>query len=249
MSDLPDIDTSDVSYLAYYNAIDQGGPDATEVNPEEALTDGSIESYTLYDNGIVADYELSTGRIATARIKTDGWIVVYLDRTADYDQETDELQFIRGPWDFINTWTNDGSNGDIENNTLERAINSLVSNLENSGDIDYHWTDVGIYNYEYTSATDVTLLSYGEDTSDDEVTFLYTDGTTLYNADLTAAIDDSGGAEVTWVEEDVVIASFDGEGYGTYDMTPDIEPDTEYDVDFSATHSRDMSAMALFLYE
>lgn len=96
MAELPDIDTSNVSHIAYFNAIDDGG--VTTIDPEEVTSAPGIQDYTLYDNGLEGtfnlqetydDISLADSTVfpeATFRVKSDGWMVVYLDQYANFNR-------------------------------------------------------------------------------------------------------------------------------------------------------------------
>lgn len=183
MSTLPDLDPGGVSFLAYWNAIDQGG--VSSIEPAEVTSAGIVNETTLYDNGVTGTFSISEtgtpeGRF---RVKNDGWFVAYVDRSATYDTQVQEpnIDAIRGPWDIINGWTNISEStapppGDLQNDNLERTINALYSQLPNAGSITYNVSDVGLYNYEYPDATTITHLSAS---TNDNVSagFTYTSGT------------------------------------------------------------------------
>lgn len=161
MATLPDINTDEVSFLAYWNAIDQGGVDS--IGPEETLEDSDIVDYTLYDNGWEGKYSLYDGREASVRVKNDGWFVVYIDDSESFDENVTDNDLIRGPWDIIYNWTQESSTGDMTNGALFRVIESLQSYL--SADPTYDSSKVGLYNYDFGSATTVTHLSASDKVS------------------------------------------------------------------------------------
>lgn len=192
MTDLPDLDTTNIGYIAYWNAIDDGG--VGSIDPEEVLSSDRIEEYTLYDNGIHIDkyrmevsqnssgqdnWDQSRERVVEARIKTDGWIIVYLDGTEDTGS-------ITGPFDIHKDWSYLDSNNSAEVSplTLERAIDRLASELDNYGSMTVNYSDMGLYNYDYESATATTLMAWEDysDTSNPSGEFSYTSGTTIHAA-------------------------------------------------------------------
>lgn len=209
MTELPDIDTADVSFIGYYNVIDQGG--VSTIDPETALTADRIVEYTLYDNGWEADFEFRNKRLATARMKSDGWVAVYFDRTENLSGTTSEDgdQFLRnerdrgeyqGPFDIINNWnawdsydTGSGTevdrtypNVEFDYSEMHAAIADIVDNLDSTVDFDYE--DVGIYNYQHEAASATTFLwnyivgSHSADYVEDGTPYgryLYTDGTDI----------------------------------------------------------------------
>jgi len=204
MSDLPDIDTNTVSFLAYWNAIDQGG--VSEIDPADVVSHPRVVEYTAYDNGVEGTFDLVTGsrsndldqpRQATFRVKNDGWMVVYLDRSATYARDVRTGNLPRGPWDIVNDWlyVDDGSNSappvaTIVKNALERAINALLGEFPNSSNMTYSPGDVGLYDYEFTDATNTTLFAWAADGAKNvSLRFQYTAGTTIYRADVMGSLD------------------------------------------------------------
>jgi hypothetical protein len=167
MSDLPDINTSNVGFIAYWNAIDDGG--ATSIAPEDMLTDGNINSYTLYDNGFTADYTNPINSLpVTVRAKTDGWITAHTTREENYSfgsGVSNTFTDVRGWYNFATgDEDQENINPDLSQNALERSIYSLQSNLSNTNSFVYSTADVSLYNYEYPNATDVTLANVGAQT-------------------------------------------------------------------------------------
>lgn len=225
MSDLPDIDTSEVGPIAYWNAHEHG---ASSIDPEEALDHGRIVEYTLYDNGWEGTFELhSHDREATVRVKTDGWIVAFLDRTNDYDLEMDEdeIHLIRGYWDLHRNWYQTESSAiEFTENALENAIDRLQAQL--SDDHTYHWSDVGLYVYEYEDASTITGMHAHMETA----SFIITEGTDIDYASMAGGMGGSNASEdIYWVEDDIRLS--DGEHtYGTLDLLdPNRIDQTEYE--------------------
>ena len=178
MSTLPDLPTSEISYVAYWNAIDQGG--VSSIDPEEVLSDGSINSYTLYDNGIqIEDYSTTNNPHLKARVKTDGWVIAWLDRTEEY--QTDTTSPPSGYWDIINGWQDYNSASTFTDNILERTINSLRIQLSNSSGMSYSTGDVSLYNYEYPNATATTGMSLKSVSGENTIQggFSFTSSTTI----------------------------------------------------------------------
>jgi len=235
MATLPDLDTTSIGCIAYWNAIDQGG--ASSVAPDEVLSDGSITGYAIYDNGVEGDYTLGSGRTATFRVKNDGWFVVYLDRTELYAVNEPNVANVRGPWDIADDWTSGTS--EVTQNTLERAVNSLQSELPNSGNITYNTSDVGLYDYNHTNATTITVLSASDngDSGTKDYGFSYTSSTTRVTHAVVGKGQNNQFAN-TMVKSpslsDVANADLAGEDvYGAYDLIANGEAssaETEYNV-------------------
>lgn len=190
MSDLPDLPTGQVSYVAYWNAIDDGG--VAEIDAEDVLTDPGIIEYTLYDNGVTMKYQGQVGTV-NARVKNDGWFVTWLDRSENFATDyirpfgdppypEDDISPVSGWWNIGNAWPSPGGTTDYTQHTLERVIQSLQSQLSNSTVITYNTGDVGLYNYQYSDAEYSTFMSQGIGNGNVQPGFSYTDTTTLYAA-------------------------------------------------------------------
>jgi len=259
MSDIPDLDTTSVGYIAYWNALDHGIPD---IDPIEVTSSGNVGSYTVYDNGVTGDYQLLTGRTASFRVKEDGWMVVYIDDTESLGQGTGNQsnrygQFsVANDWSWVNDETVENINAPavtISNNTLSVAIYRLSQELSNSGSLNFNHSDVGLYNYVESNADTTTLTEaayIGDFSRSDALPsyrFSYTGTTDIKKATGTLAIygwPNRGDAEVdvTW-SDGTVIAQDIGDGdtrYAAMDllargMIPNAN--TEYGHDFNPTYS------------
>lgn len=216
---LPDIDTTSVSFIAYWNILEQGandsGPDTWD--PSSVTTYGAVNSYSSYSNGVEGSLSLGSGRNATFRTKDDGWMVVYLDR---YEDEFIEGGIPQGPWDFSEHHLDDAYNHAMNSDakhaqaTLNEdshtiALKGLYDNSDISGDANVTWdaTQVGFYNYWHTG-TNVTVMgsrAYKDFTGsstgtvDDSPTLEFADGTTVHYHAIaaTAAADNHGGYKST----------------------------------------------------
>lgn len=231
MADLPDIDVSEVGWIAYYNVIDQGG--AADIDPEDVLSSNFVNSYEIYDNGVKGTGSQG-GRTVHWRAKNDGWLVAYFKYEEYYDGPSlGSPSTIRGPWDLDQTWTNTGQTTTIENNALERSIASLYSNLSNSGNIDYFARDVGLYHYQYTAPNTITMFSMTTSGYDLTGSFLYTQGTDIHLLSAAGYGWDSGADGYFRVDGSSVAEANGDEGYGSRDLYSDgitADPDTEFNV-------------------
>lgn len=239
MSTLPDIDTDAAGYLQYWNAIDQGN--VSSIDPSEVTSYSNINSYTLYDNGLEGELNVTTGATATFRVKDDGWMVVYGPSESNDNFTQDNGSPIRGRWDIINDWRDSQSGSSITSSAYERAINGLAQEFSNWSSMTYNASDVGIYDYDYTSASGITYLykQHSESGTTTSYTFYpgaqYTDGTTLHYAVATGAGYCNIGSNGTQSDLDgnsnfdgVTIAtshiagyrddSYSDEGYGSLDL-------------------------------
>jgi hypothetical protein len=177
MATTPDIDTENVSYLAYWNITNHG---EDEFNPQDVTSYSQITSNSIYDNGVAGQLDLENGRGANFRVKTDGWFTVWIDDTVTVQSDTTRDN-IKTPAD-ITPWPLD-SNADMVQNQLERAINGLYSELPNSGNFQYESQDVGIYGYHVPNASTLTALSFFDSQGNDFASYTlghsYTAGTTI----------------------------------------------------------------------
>lgn len=178
MADLPDIDTSDVSFIAYWNAIEQGGSvDDSNWDPGETLSYNAISSSTTYDNGVNGTISLQHNRTANFRAKDDGWIVAYLDRQEDLEQ--DASYHPPGPWDIMRGWavgiqdtiySSDAGEephtqrGTFNLDALTNIVQGLFQETSVYGEtnVSFSASDVGMYNYE-VPGTNLSFMSAGYD--------------------------------------------------------------------------------------
>jgi len=276
MAELPDINTTETSYIAYWNALDHG---AVDISPAEVTSHPGVVDYTLYDNGIEGTFDLvytsntylsvsdSEVMPATFRVKTDGWIVVYLDQTENYaapiemspDYQTPRYtQGIGGWWNVEPRWVDwaynfNGNNNVLQDspvivgNGLSRGVNLLRQELSNSGVMTFNHSDVGLYDYMDSDSTATTVLSAkhtGGVTS--TASFTFADGTTIDNAVMTCgAYSGANNRQVQFRFEGDQFFDSDSIGNpdvpaGTYDPDPLLtEPAAEYDTTIDEANGND----------
>lgn len=231
MATLPDLDTSDLGFIAWWNAIDDGGVNSIEVS--EILTNGRIEEYTLYDNGVIGTFDPWNGRETTFRVKDDGWFVAYFDDTEEYFEwsggsgNPSHAESPRGHRDIAHNWLVATDNSDFLHHTLGRVIFSLAGHLENSGDLTTESEDVGTYNYVFPDAEFYTGFSsswnrhWGSSGTRSD-SFLYTEGTDIIHAEAFTSINDSGSEDgrATFENETYLEAGWANAGAGALDLDP-----------------------------
>lgn len=201
---LPDINTDEVGWIAFWNHLDNG---ASNINPQTAGS--ALDGYDEYSNGIegykTVTYQWKTDRQVRARVKDDGWLVVWFDRAEqenlDQGKNADNVD---GPWDIFTDW----SYGDRDNEMLngwdgsgDNALLDLLANLhsalDTSGGATFSRGDVGHYHYLAPGATTLTALHN-------------------YNRGTHGTYDFTPSSSVTiskcWV------AGVNGYGGGTYDL-------------------------------
>lgn len=165
MATLPDIDTSQVSFIGYWNAIEQGGVDEANWDPMDTSSYSNVQTVESYDNGIQGDVTLpNNGRTARYRVKTDGWVVAWIDRTEDTILNVSSPSHPFGPWD-VTYWTphNPG-----EVSTLGDVIIGLFGATGISGvAITPPEGNVSHFNYMTPNASGFTVLSLAEKNDND----------------------------------------------------------------------------------
>lgn len=170
MAELPDIDTDEVSFIAYWNAIEQGDVPSDDWDATEVTSYGDVSGHSTYDNGVEGSLNFGNSRSGNFRAKSDGWLVVTLDDTEEVSKgQTNRLN---GPWDIcknIQEATHNVYNSDnydpplatLDDNYLKDHIeglwdNTSASDLTNSS---MDTSDIGYYSYLRDNATNITLLS------------------------------------------------------------------------------------------
>lgn len=228
MADLPDIDPSQTSYIAYWNAIDNGG--VSSVDPTDVTSNGNVENYDLYDNGLQGKYNIGglmnkKDRTVNFRVKNDGWFVFWFGTTsvAETQQDDDGISTTKGHYDLVHDWT-EPKNGSarLNSNTLARAINNLRQSTSNSGKMTFNYSDVGLYEYQ-TDATAVTAVGDSNLASDETLntshSFSYTNTTTIYDAYVMGSIQsESFGSEGSMSFEGITLADSSGWDGGSIDL-------------------------------
>lgn len=142
---LPDLDTSNISWIAFFNYLDNG---ADDIDPFE--TESAMDSYNEYSNGVdgVISYSTDQPNVEVkVRAKADGWLIAWHDDTepliqivADYSDQ-------------------DSGHYPISSGLLYQSIDSMESALSNSGQVSLSDGDEAVYNYNYPDATTYTCAS------------------------------------------------------------------------------------------
>lgn len=193
MANFPDLVTTDIGIIAFWNAKDHRVVAGVgDVNPTDCIP--VFDSYNVYDNGIEGYKALGSGRYFHARVKSDGWMVAWIDRTNTFAYPTKtESDFgesaNKGYYDILYNWFVFTANISSAQTTLSYLISLLYNALSNKVDFSYANADVGHYCYEYPGAdvltlTDLRAPKFTIKTGDVQ----YTTGTTLYYAAVAAAV-------------------------------------------------------------
>lgn len=245
MADLPDLNKSNVGWIAYYNVVDNtdlSQSDLTDgtiqengdgpAETETMISDQNDENIDFYDNGVIVTYNGRT-RTVTVRFKTDGWITAHMDRNRSQGTKQESSpDSLNGVADIVDwkdnvAWRSDitnASESSLVNNTLERAINTALNQMSNySVDIKdkYDPNDVELYNYEFDT-NNATVLSDARTGGENTYTFefQYTDSTEVQHVSVAVSHSANQRSAVIKTGSDVVLTNPSQEGeWAVYDAT------------------------------
>lgn len=221
MAEMPDLDTNEAGFTAYYNILDNN-PDVGTMDADSALDYGSLQSYTLYDNGWTGTAASEIESDWNIRLKNDGWLVLWLDRRSQGfgTHQSDKSGFFgRGA---IAKWHDRTS---PTNNKIADHINGITSALDSSADIFYNGGDESWWDYEFTNATEMGV--YGDKGGQVQHEFDVTGGATIHRMVVCADGGDYGSTDWPTYYDGSNIASNQYE-YAYLDET---------DLDTSVTHT------------
>ena len=235
MANFPDLVTTDIGIIAFWNAHDHRVVAGVgDVNPTDCIP--VFDSYNVYDNGIEGYKALGSGRYFHARVKSDGWMVTWIDRTNTFfypDKDASDFgeSANKGYYDILHEWMNYGANISSTQTNLSYLISLLYNVLSNKTDFTYADADVGHYSYEYPDANVMTLLSMYIGSGDKTGYVQYTSGTTLYYAAVTGSGDYTGANSKIQFAGNSLISIFVGPVYATADIIANNwmpNPSTDY---------------------
>jgi len=240
-----DIDTTTVGIIAFWNGIDQGGANSDNFDPEDITGMSQVNSYELYDNAVdVTDYQPSnaTHRTFRARVKSDGWIVAWMNTDNVFATESDKSNTY-GYWDMSASYYRKKAKS-IDNNTLWNVVNNIRGAMSASMSISK--SEVGYYYYPDENATNFTLMNLGDNDNDGATNatpeFSYTASTTLYHLSAFGSGNEQGseGDEDYYVQfENTNIVNSNPNSYlnqeGAYDLigNHNVQSGTTYQMSIS----------------
>lgn len=153
MSELAALDTAQISFIAYWNVIEDGGMDPADFDPRDTIE--AMETHEVFDNGVDGTIGLTYRRVSTrftnCRVKDDGWIIVWLDRSK-FEERDDK----HGVHDVLNDWSHNRTNIQPRRHSLARAIRHLYMAIPDWRDYNFDYSDVRLFNYEHPDATVLT---------------------------------------------------------------------------------------------
>lgn len=215
MADLPDLDTSVIGFIAFWNALDHG---VADIDPTEVLDYAEIETFEQFDNGVQGTLSHNmSGKIRTYRwrVKDDGWFIVWIDRTNQFATQQGDADNLDGYYDIYH-WSNPGGNPPALPRTgLSDEINALRQRLSNSGSITFNHADVGYFNYEFDTATRFAVASIQRQSKGGPSVFpgiAYADGTTRFYHAATGAVAEL--ARVEFPDGNTLINRFNSQSFG-----------------------------------
>ncbi|MBZ6496025.1 hypothetical protein [Natrinema longum] len=195
---LPALDTSEISFLGYWNALDHSTEDS--IDPTEVLNNGSVDAHNVYENGVEGlfsfGFSRATSRTVNFRVKDDGWFVAWLDTSGEFDTHVPKDGDLHGPYDYLGDWSYPGS-VDPSKSLLAETIRNLYTELSNSGTITFNSSDVAHFNYEYPNATGITVVHSKQTESSQQEDVTPTDSTTVHRAYFAGSAKD-GASGVNW---------------------------------------------------
>jgi len=188
MATLPDLDTTQIGVIAFWNAHDHRVDPASgaTIDPTDVL--GVLKSYTLYDNGVDGLIDYGPRTDINVRVKNDGWIIAWIDRTNQFFQNVNDSYPYKGYYDLLYNWKDVSNEISSNTNTLVEVINYLYNQFSNSADFSFVKSDVGVYSYEFQSSSTITLASTVKYGGTDYLKFFATSGTALYYVVATGAV-------------------------------------------------------------
>jgi hypothetical protein len=198
MANLPDINTANVGIIAFWNAHDHLAAGADTIDPTDCTS--IFTSYSVYDNGIngYVDPDAKgwggSGRYLNIRVKNDGWIIAWIDRTNTFWYPTKPSADFgesgyKGYYDLIKDWMDHNANTNGTYSMISYAISHLYNALTNKASFAFVAADVGHYCYEFTNANVLTIAGHNFVLSGTyNGYFQYTSGTSIYHASVTGSI-------------------------------------------------------------
>lgn len=211
---LPDLSTSNISWLGYWNFLDNGG---SSIDPLEVAS--ALNSYDEYSNGIEGVYEYTgfsntENKLLNVRVKDDGWFVVWLPTGSDEAQPAARFSplEVSGEYDIVDDWTNWNSMPDLNSTMHSIVIQNLYGNLSNSGEATFNHGDVGHHHYQHPDATTFTMLSLQSSNANTSHTFTTSANITIYWAWALAAVvnDEFSTAQTYFANNQESITLLDG---------------------------------------
>lgn len=236
MADLPDLDPSNIGFLAYYNVLDNGDTSDSNWNPEDVTSytsdsdDTEVTNYTIYDNGV--DGELNhykdfgvqstedrshagTTENVSFRAKSDGWVLLYTKPRSEAMQTatryTDDTAIAQlGKYNAAGVAMHEDKYE--EDTPIIRTFNDFLG-ATSAGSIS---GSLSWYDYDQTDATN---WSSGIPAEISPMSFSYTDTTNVYSL----WISNSTG-------EDFLIGGSNAVSFADY---VEIDPDYSFSLDIA----------------
>lgn len=254
MSNLPTLDTNNISWIAFYDVTEH--TNLTQIKTEDLTTDiNEIKQVTAYDNGVVLEYQ-TANRIAYIRASDDGKLSAYFDTTENYIQyNTDGAKYkdntdkLKGIHDIVD-WGS-GTEQNLTENELEKAIRNCLESLSSwSSDIqsNYNSEDVELYNYQYESSN-ASIFSVNTG-SDNDYYLQYTDETIIKKIVFTvrSKITNDKNNYVTFKDMDIGYPS-NSNTYSSVDITNQVKSNEEIKISLNTQYYTKITLHVIVIWE
>lgn len=149
MTTLPDLDPNTAGHVAFYNAVEQGGLTEDMMTWSDVIDNGSVNSYNVYDNGLIVKYDDDAWGNLTIRLKTDGWVVAYTGWDGSSPGSVDGASPHQ-----ISAISGGSSYSSLTSNRLAKAIEDMLSDLTDWPEQTvgpFSKSDIGLYDFAYGS--------------------------------------------------------------------------------------------------
>lgn len=156
-----DLQTATIGMVAYWNAYDHG---ADDIDPIQYADHSTVEEYTQATNGLEGTISRRNNEFHF-RIKTDGWIMVWLDIVEEFGSNP------YGLFDTLN-WNVSYTYPDTD---LAAYIDSMAGECVTGASVAK--TEIGYYSYHYP---DAPYLWTGQAGSNQGRALGFTPGTTFH---------------------------------------------------------------------
>lgn len=159
MATLPDLDTTTAGHVAYFNVVNETALGESEMTWADATENNSVNSFEVYDNGYILQYNDARWNDVTIRVKTDGWVVAY----TGWDGNVNGVDGPSGHNIMMNPI--DNPSGFVKTR-LAQHIKDVVTSLTQWSTLskDFDFSKVGLYEFNYQPYG----ISYFHDTGGDD---------------------------------------------------------------------------------
>jgi hypothetical protein len=166
MATLPDLPTSNISLVAFWNAANNGH-DLSALDETELLSAANWVDYTVYDNGVQGTFELYpvAPQRVTVRYKSDGWVIAWVERTLTTGEfshpaytDTPDAVTATGLVNVFPAWTWDGEPMvNLPESALTQVIGEVWGQFSNHVAAEVAPADVAYHTPVHGAATNLSM--------------------------------------------------------------------------------------------